>query len=123
LDEVERTSAVYATVDEGLTVNLALRPLRRRDVGRLLTSTLAKHEVPDDFVKRLFETTGGNAFFTVETLRYLVEAELLKRPEQSWLLAREDAELPPTIADVVGKRLETLPSDLLALCRSLSPIG
>ncbi len=122
-DEVERTSVIYATIDDGTAINLALRPLARRDVAKLLTSTLAAHTLPDEFVADVFKKTGGNAFFLVETMRWLVESGLLQHGETGWQLGSEQVELPETIAEVVARRLKLVPEDLLAFLRALTPMG
>ncbi|MBN2361433.1 MAG: protein kinase, partial [Deltaproteobacteria bacterium] len=122
-NEVDRTSVVYATADEKLTRLLELAPLKRGDVSDLLGSTLRDFELSDRFVGDLFQTTQGNAFFVVETLRYLVESGTLGQAKGVWQMPVESVELPPHMDELVSRRLGFLSQELLDFCRTLAPIG
>ncbi len=121
--EVDRTSPLYATVSEGAARCLELSPLSRAAVDELLASTLTEHALSNDFIDVMFERTGGNAFFVIEMLRYLVEAGHLAEHEGRFAMTAEAVELPGEIGAIVEKRLLALPDELADFCRAVAPIG
>ncbi len=83
--------------------------------------------VSNDLIKRLFDATEANPFFTKELIRSLVESGGISRDDRgSWALSGEMAissdALPATIQQAVEKRVERLPEsarDLLAVASVL----
>jgi hypothetical protein len=124
-DELNRLSLAFATVDEGLTSRLELAPLSARHLDALVHLVLPGLDVPADFVARLHATTGGNAFFTTECLRLLVEKGALRRVGGRWSVEGnlESHPLPASIREAVLARLATLPEERVALLRRLAPAG
>lgn len=121
-NEVERTSIVYATVDEGLTRHIALGGLARPHVDELLGATLDQHQLSAPFVDELYAHSKGNAFFLIEALRAFVEASELTQSAGVWTAA-EAVTVPKDIDEVVHRRLRHLPAELLTLTRTLAPVG
>ncbi|HEU4538516.1 MAG TPA: AAA family ATPase, partial [Polyangiaceae bacterium] len=124
-DEVDRTSPLHQTLDEGLSDRLGLKPLGPEGLRELVGSALGGLEVPPRLIERLHAVTGGNAFFAIECLRLLIERDVLRLVAGRWQ-APEDQRgwlLPATIEEVVGARAAALPPELLAFLRRLAPAG
>ncbi|MBE4749725.1 protein kinase [Corallococcus sp. ZKHCc1 1396] len=123
--ELSRLSLAFQTVDEKLTSRVDLEPLSAENVGTLVELVLPGLEMPEGFVTRLHETTGGNAFFATECLRMLVEAGALKRVGGRWE-AEEGLgtrRLPDSIQEAVLVRLASAPPEQVTLLRKLAPAG
>jgi len=115
--------------DAGLPAEHALRRLEqdaprgavaRLRLGGLDTPDLATlvhasgMDAGADVAARLHDHTGGNPFFTIETLRLLAAD-----PEsRSWTAA-----VPDSVADVLGRRLATLSAGCLAMLEAAAVAG
>ncbi|WP_244237158.1 serine/threonine-protein kinase [Corallococcus llansteffanensis] len=123
--ELSRLSLAFQTVDEKLTARMDLEPLSAEHVGTLVELVLPGLSMPEGFVQRLHETTGGNAFFATECLRMLVEAGALDRVGGRWQ-AEEGLgtrRLPDSIQEAVLVRLASAPPEQVTLLRKLAPAG
>lgn len=105
---------------------LALGALARDRVGELV-ERMAGHALEDPLVDLVHRGTGGNPLLLQQVLLHLVETGQLGRARGSAAagvdLARLD--LPPTVRDVVSRRLARLGEDTRALlvAASVSPSG
>jgi class 3 adenylate cyclase len=99
---------------------LPLKGLRESEVRELVT-VLAEQEVPRALVLALHQETEGNPFFVQETLKHLVETEVLYQEEGQWTskTAISDMGLPESVRDVMERRLAGLSGD----CRRLLQVG
>jgi len=63
-----------------------------------------------DFVKLIYEETEGNPFFAIETLRLLMQQNVLIKEDARWKLSKniEEVEIPPRVYDVVVHRISAL---------------
>ncbi|WP_305036140.1 protein kinase [Myxococcus sp. AB025B] len=123
--ELSRLSLAFQTVDEKLTWRMDLEPLAAEHVGTLVGLALPGLEVPESFVARLHETTGGNAFFATECLRALVEEGALTRVGGRWTAEEglDTRPLPASIQAAVLERLSSAPVEQVSLLRRLAPAG
>ncbi|NTX33866.1 protein kinase [Myxococcus sp. CA033] len=123
--ELSRLSLAFQTVDEKLTWRMDLEPLAAEHVGTLVGLALPGLQVPEGFVARLHETTGGNAFFATECLRALVEEGALTRVGGRWTAEAglDTRPLPESIQAVVLERLSSAPVEQVSLLRRLAPAG
>ena len=111
------------------------RVSRRRLVGlddQELTeyvSAAAGHELDENGIglaHALYRETGGNPFFTGELLRHLYNSDAIYlNDEGRWVLRGElsDLELPESVRDVVGRRVERLGSDAARVLGLAAVIG
>jgi len=99
---------------------LPLKGLRESEVRELIT-LLAEHEVPRALVLGLHQETEGNPFFIQETLKHLIETEVLYQEEGRWTskAAISDIGLPESVREVMERRLAGLSED----CRRLLQVG
>jgi eukaryotic-like serine/threonine-protein kinase len=124
-DEVDRTSLLHQTFDEGLADRLALAPLSPRGLTELVGEALGGLAVPPELIGRLYAATSGNAFFVIECLRLLIEQDALCLAGGRWQALAELAALPlpAAIEGAVRARASALPPPLLGFLRRLAPAG
>jgi hypothetical protein len=107
---------VLADVAEALARQHALRfeltGLGARAVGELFAA-VSEREFGEEFTQVLHERTDGNPFFLVEYARLAGSRHAERLPDR-----------PPTaVAEVLGRRLERLPEDTVAVLRYAALIG
>jgi predicted ATPase/class 3 adenylate cyclase len=113
----------------GVTVDIALDPLRPGDVERLLADTL--HAEPGDVQSlgaHVHTVAGGNPFAVREFLRALRELGFFKYDEErgawTWNLERvRDYALPDNVAALIAHRLEELSPECLDLLDTAACVG
>ncbi|MEE8370113.1 MAG: protein kinase, partial [Dehalococcoidia bacterium] len=104
---------------------LPLKGLRESEVRELIT-VLAEQEVPQPLLLALHEETEGNPFFLQESLKHLIETEVLYLEEGRWTSKAttiSDIGLPSSIRDIVECRLAGLSGDGRHLLRVGSVLG
>jgi class 3 adenylate cyclase/tetratricopeptide (TPR) repeat protein len=87
---------------------VALAPLDRKQVRRMVCEIAAQHALPEDVIDRLGERTGGVPLFVEEVTRLLLE-----RGE-----SRDARAIPPTLQQSLAARL-----DRLGTAREVAQIG
>jgi len=99
---------------------LPLKGLRESEVRELIT-VLAEQEVPRALVLALHQETEGNPFFVQETLKHLIETEVLYQEEGRWTNKApiSDIGLPESVREVMEHRLAGLSEE----CRRLLQVG
>lgn len=91
--------------------HLAILPFNRDEVKELVLSLLGRVRDVASLTDWLFEFTGGNALWTVETIYALIEAGILVREMAGWEVEKDRlmAFRPPaTVSDTIRLRVETL---------------
>jgi class 3 adenylate cyclase/tetratricopeptide (TPR) repeat protein len=92
---------------------IALKGLDEHDVVQIMEQA-AGHELDEagrDLAKELFRETDGNPFYTGELLRHLLESGGVYQQESGRWTVRDDLsklELPESVREVVGRRIERL---------------
>jgi len=99
---------------------LPLKGLRESEVKELIT-VLAEHDVAQPLVLALHQETEGNPFFIQETLKHLIETDVLYQEEGRWTskAAISDIGLPESVREVMERRLAGLSQE----CRRLLQVG
>jgi len=99
---------------------LPLKGLRESEVRELVT-VLVEQEVPRALVLALHQETEGNPFFVQETLKHLIETEVLYQEEGRWTSKApiSDIGLPESVREVMERRLAGLSEE----CRRLLQVG
>jgi DNA-binding CsgD family transcriptional regulator/tetratricopeptide (TPR) repeat protein len=127
--ERDRSPELVRTERSLLSLGLArvsrLEPLTHADTVELVSRTFEADEpVVREFCALLYGWTRGNPFFIEETLKGLVEAGKLHRPEGAWLgwEVREPA-LPRSVRDVVLERLARLSDDAARVAEQIAIVG
>ncbi len=88
--------------------DIQVRRLKHSHIHEFLCSMLSFSEVPDAFVTKLEEKTGGNPLFIVETLKALQDDGVIRNVGESWVIkaaSYDRIEIPQSMEDLLGKRL------------------
>jgi len=124
-DEVEPTSIIFQTEEEGLAHIMRLSTLSEENVSFLIKGMLGRIELTEEFTEHIFTATAGNAFFVSEAMRALIEEEQLKLERGCWILPADVStlELPTSIEGTIIRRLNLLNPEALKLARIASVVG
>ncbi|MDH5664427.1 MAG: AAA family ATPase, partial [Candidatus Bathyarchaeota archaeon] len=78
-----------------------------------------------DLVKLIYKETEGNPFFAIETLRLLMQQNVLIKEDACWKLSKniEEVEIPPRVYDVVVGRINALRDEERDLLDCASVVG
>jgi len=88
-------------------IDLAL--LSPEETGSLVTSVLGETALPAEVVSAVLERSGGNPLYVEETVRALLDSNLLQRRGASWALAEgAEASLPDNVHALIAARIDTL---------------
>jgi tetratricopeptide (TPR) repeat protein len=104
---------------EELAQHILLQGLSEQDVACLIEVT-TNLKFSADLVARIYEKTEGNPFFVNEIARLLVTDGHLNRPEQA---ASWNRTIPPTVREVIGRRLDRLSAECNRVLAIASVIG
>lgn len=124
-DEVNASSPIWFTVDEGRTRYLKLEAFDMPRARALLTAMLHEMSLSPEFARFLFEATAGNAFFLTETVRYLLEEGYLKRHGGRWYFPADGSgiDLPGTVEATILRRVGNLSVAARSLAQVAAVIG
>ncbi len=78
-----------------------------------------------DLVKLIYEETEGNPFFAIETLRLLMQQEVLIKEDSRWKLSKDikAVEIPPRVYDVIVRRINALKDEERDILDCASVVG
>ncbi|MGK2936178.1 MAG: helix-turn-helix transcriptional regulator [Gemmatimonadaceae bacterium] len=87
-----------------------LDPLNEAQVSELLAETFGTAPAQTaNFTRLLYDWTRGNPFFIQETLKSLIDRELLVERDGKWSgWETQSLDLPPTVREALGARLDRL---------------
>lgn len=123
-----RSPAVARTIDQLAAQRLAriitLRSLSEAEVGAML-ATLGRDAAPAQLVRKLWEQTGGNPFFTEELFRHLKEEGRLFDSRGHWRrdLEFDDIQVPATVRVVIDRRLQRVSIQTRNVLQAAAAIG
>lgn len=123
--------AIAALRNGGGLVEVSLEPLSAAGVQALIGDLMQHPAGPPVFSHLLWERTGGNPMFVLETVRSLFEAGVLRADASGWHTDVDDitvdyseVEVPAAVTEVIQRRLGRLSGptirvlEVLALARS-----
>jgi ABC-type transport system substrate-binding protein len=131
-DDMDHSTPVARLLDsfrgDRQFLSLQLPPLSKSEHTSLLCTLLGGLEVSPELSSRIYETTDGNPFFTIDLIQSLRDFGVLAQNDQgSWFLPEEQElssnELPLTIQQAVDKRIRNLSPELQGLLRVASILG
>ena len=97
---------------EGLTEEIAVRRLDRKGTAALTAATFGESDVSPEFAELLYSHTEGNAFFTHEVLRALVERGSIYEENGRWERREvREIEIPRSVRSTIGERVARLPDE------------
>jgi len=119
--------ALAALRGQGRLTVVEVGPIDEEAVRSLLADLIGREEGPPAFSRRLWQHTGGNPMFLLETLRALFEAGTLRRDGRDWHTHIDDVTVdyselavPPRIADVISRRLERLSAPAVRVLEAMA---
>ena len=122
-----RSNHMLATLSRRNMMRLSLKRLSPTVTQKLACTMLGLKSLPDSLAQRLYQTTGGNAFFVQELIRFLaVDAAVLQRTRQGWRVdekALQTTTLPASIQQVVERRLRQLSPETLDILQWAAVAG
>jgi ABC-type transport system substrate-binding protein len=131
-NEVERGHALSRMLegfrgDRRFTA-ITLQPFGREDHRTFLGTLIGGTQFGEDLAQRLYESTEGNAFFTKELVRSLLDTGNIAQDDTgAWTLSGSmdfsSGALPATIQEAVEKRIGRLPDDMRAVLAIAAVMG
>jgi predicted ATPase len=100
---------------------MVLTPLSARDSRRILGSVLSTEIITAPLEQQILVKAQGNPFFLEELAQTLVEQDELIR--ESGMASPPDIQLPATVQEVLGARIDQLPSEEKRLLQAAAVIG
>jgi predicted ATPase len=127
-DEVDGRPVARLLADAGLETSVArigLTPLDRSQVGLVLASMLGVDRLPDAFVERVWEETGGNPFFVEEVMRTLLDVGVVSLEDGAWSARSSIGQIPipSSVATVFRRRAALLDPAQRGLMELLAVAG
>lgn len=113
----------------GLLARLKLAGLDPEAVGDLIRRALGMEQFASDLLTLLYQETGGNPLYLLESLRTLYDEGFIKRdPGGKWLISRpetEDIDLPlsKVVESIIAYRLRQLPPILRQVLSAAAVLG
>ncbi len=129
-EEASPTIQRLASHDEVLTLRMG--DLNEEAISTIVREMLAMKEAPVELVRYLAHQSEGNPFFVAEYLHAAVETGLLVRGEGgSWKVAgdfsdgeaRSEIDLPESLVELVGRRLDALPKRAVRVAQAAAVLG
>ncbi len=109
---------------------IALGPLDESGVRELLADLTGQPTGPERFSRWLWDRSGGNALFVLETLRALFEAGVLRTATRGWETDIDDLtsdytelDVPPAVTQVIRRRLGFLEAPTVRLLEVAAVLG
>jgi len=124
-NEIEKTSPLWHTLEEGESEYLALTPLNQKQTRRLIEMLLHPTAISKEFAAFCFNNCGGNAFDLMELLRYLIAEGHLTKSGDRWLepLNIEQLSLPEKLEECLLVRVNKLSAESRILAGAASVLG
>jgi pimeloyl-ACP methyl ester carboxylesterase/predicted amidohydrolase len=78
-----------------------------------------------DSARLIYQETGGNPFFAIETIKLLIEQKILIKENNRWKLCRDlkGVEIPDRVYDVVARRINALKEKERDILNCASVVG
>jgi class 3 adenylate cyclase/tetratricopeptide (TPR) repeat protein len=104
---------------------LRLDPLSRDSAGELLRVLLGDDPALQPLMRLLIDRTDGNPLFLEESVRHLIELNVLAGQwgKRRLLKAPTTIQVPPTVGAILAARIDRLPPDEKRLLQSAAVIG
>lgn len=116
-------SSIRLMTREGTLTEVTLGRIGQEEISEAVEGMMESPTDPE-FKRRIFEHSGGNPLFAVETLRMLVSEGRLVQNDGIWVMAGDgDLSIPRTIQEVILRRLDKLSNEERHIIECASVIG
>lgn len=104
------TLALQRLNTEKLSTTVTLHRLQLKDIGTMVRDMLDIENVPESFIRLLYEESEGNPFFVEEVVKSLIEEGVLSTQTYVWDFDIDISKIriPDTIKDVMSRRIQGL---------------
>ncbi|MFQ6105121.1 MAG: BREX system ATP-binding domain-containing protein [Candidatus Glassbacteria bacterium] len=100
---------------EGHFQRIQLSPLSKRDSIQMIKDLFGENDLSEDSIEELYRITDGNPFYIREMAQFLSKSEELTRDLNQ--------NLPPTIHEAIGHRIEKLSPEAKSAFQAASVLG
>ncbi|MCA9735294.1 MAG: tetratricopeptide repeat protein [Deferribacteres bacterium] len=111
---------------EGVCDEVRISRFDREHCDQLIDNSLKNTIFSEDFYDKIFTETRGNAFFVVETLKYLIETDKIYFENEAWYDRRDEIHqinVPNRVEDVFSRRLQALDDEKRELLQVAAIVG
>lgn len=117
-------SGVLDRIDaDGVVERVDLGGLGRADTRTLLADEVGRRSLPEGFVDRVYDRTGGNPLFVRETATHLLETGQIDPDAGRYPTSPSEITLPGAVADQIDRRLDVLDDASRELLRLGAVVG
>jgi predicted ATPase len=118
------TELIQRMKKENLHVSIKVNRLDKESIETMVKGILKMEDAPPAFLDKLFEESEGNPYFVEEVVKSLVGGGMTEAVTDSELnLLLEDMKIPPTIKEVMWRRIGRLDEDSTKVLMLASVIG
>jgi predicted ATPase len=110
---------------EKLYEEVTLERLKLGEISSMVRDILGIEDVPDKFVRKLYEESEGNPFFVEEVLHALIEEGIVKKDSYVWdpSIDLSSIRIPGTIKDVITRRIARMDDNTKKVLMYAAVIG
>jgi predicted ATPase len=110
---------------ENLFYEIKLERFDENSTGAMVKSMMKRQEIPKQLVRRLYEESEGNPYFIEEVVKSLINEGIIDLSDYDWDKKFDPSRIniPSTIKDVIGRRIDRLDDETNTLLRYASVIG
>jgi serine/threonine protein kinase/tetratricopeptide (TPR) repeat protein len=121
-DELSPQNPLLDLVEEKLAQLLVLSPLDEQEVNELISAMFGRVALSEDFIGQVYSATAGNPYFLAETMKALVEENVLRLDQGVWRIPAEIQQftLPASIEATIRRRLRLLSAPAAEVLEAMS---
>jgi DNA-binding NtrC family response regulator/tetratricopeptide (TPR) repeat protein len=108
-------------LDKSYATQLTLSPLSPQDSVQVVRAVLPTETIPNPLTQAILAKAQGNPFFLEEITQTLVEQGMRRR--EGGMSLPSALQLPATVQELLGARIDRLPADEKALLQTMAVIG
>ncbi len=111
---------------EGVCEEIKISRFNRDHCDQLIDNSLKNTIFSEEFYEKIYSETRGNAFFVIETLKYLQESEKIYFEDDAWYDKRDEIHqinVPNRIEDVFSRRLQALDEEKREILQIAAIVG
>ncbi|KAA3618874.1 MAG: hypothetical protein DWQ05_05765 [Calditrichaeota bacterium] len=111
---------------EGISEEVKISRFDRDRCDQLIDLSLENTIFSEDFYEKIYQETRGNAFFVIETLKYLQETDKIYFEEDAWYDRSGEIDrisVPNRIEDIFSRRLQAIDEEKREILQVAAIVG
>lgn len=117
------SSAIEEMQKERIATEINLKPLQRAEIGQEIGSAL-RGEAEGELVRLVWQESEGNPLYALEIVRMLRDEEQISMSGDVWKVLEDlKPRVPPTVKDVILRRVDRLSPEKRALLEHAAVLG